>query len=297
MIERPDLPQDARARFPAEYARYHEFLATHTERTADSSGQPVPYCVCGDGPRTMLSLAGGFGGVELLYDVVTGLESRNRVVVVDISAFGDPDAMSRGIDAALDEAGIGQVVLLGQSLSGILGQVYFRRRPDRVDGLVLAHTLAPRVERCRSWAMVLLRLMPFPLLRVLMIRKLGRLASLDRPMPREVIERRGFAAALLTHSLRRCFTRPVIMRIMRLAWRFNEEGPYREDELRGWTGRALIVSSADEPNHADAELLKVSLPRAELRLLPSGFGHVSPQIHRDEFLAAIQSFVDGLGPG
>jgi hypothetical protein len=129
---------------------------------------------------------------------------------------------------------------------------------------------------------------------VLMIRKLGRLASFDRPLPPEVVERRGFAGALLAQSLRRSFTRPVIMRILRLAWRFNEEGPYREDELRGWTGRALIVSSADEPNHADAELLKASLPRAELMLLPSGFGHVSPQIHRDEFLAAVQAFIDAL---
>lgn len=28
--------------------------------------------------------------------------------------------------------GIGQITLVGQSLAGILGQVYFRRRPERV---------------------------------------------------------------------------------------------------------------------------------------------------------------------
>ncbi len=296
MIERPDLPQDARTAFPSEHARYREFLASHTERTIASGGTPVPYCVCGEGPHAVLILAGGLGGVELLYDVVSSLERRNRVAVADISAFDDPDAMSRGIDAVLDAEGIGRVVLLGQSLSGILGQLYFRRRPSRVDGLVLVNTIAPRVERCRSWVMVLLRLMPVRLLRALMVRKLGRMASFDRPMPPEVVERRGFAQALLASSLRRGLTRRLLVRLMTLVvWRFNEAGAYRDEELRDWSGRALLVSSADEPNHADAELLKASLPRASLVLLPSGYGHVSPQIHRDEFLAAVQSFVDALG--
>jgi pimeloyl-ACP methyl ester carboxylesterase len=294
MIQRSDLPEAVRARFPTEYARYREFLVAHTERTIASGGAAVPFCVCGDGPRTILTLAGGFGGVDLIYDLIAGLETRHRVAVVDISAFDEPDAMSRGIDAALDAAGVGRVVLLGQSLSGILGQLYFRRRPDRVDGLVLAHTLAPRVERCKSWAMVLLRAIPFPLLRALMIRKLGRLARIDRPMPPEVVERRGFAGALLAESLRRGLTRARLVGLMQLAWRFNEAGAYREEELRAWAGRVLLVSSADEPSHADAELLKTSLPRAELLMLPSGYGHVSPQVHRDQFLAAIHSFVDGL---
>jgi pimeloyl-ACP methyl ester carboxylesterase len=93
----------------------------------------------------------------MAYETILGFEERNRMVIVDISAFDDPDEMSRGINLVLEEEEVDRVVLMGQSLSGILAQLYFRRHANRVEALVLTNTLAPKRERCRKWPQLLFR--------------------------------------------------------------------------------------------------------------------------------------------
>jgi len=119
----------------------------------------------------------------MAYETILGFEERNRMVIVDISAFDDPDEMSRGINLVLDEEEVDRVVLMGQSLSGILAQLYFRRHANRVEALVLTNTLAPKRERCRKWPQLLFACLPFSLLRVLLRRKMRRLGRFDQEIP------------------------------------------------------------------------------------------------------------------
>ena len=42
----------------------------------------------------------------------------NRMIVIDISPFDEPNAMSEGVNQVLDHEKIGQVILTGQSASG-----------------------------------------------------------------------------------------------------------------------------------------------------------------------------------
>ena len=136
MIEISELPVSLKSKLPAEFSRFRRFLDTHVEQVLAWRGVKIPFCVCGRGNRTLLILAGGWGGIEMLYETILGFEERNRMVIVDISPFDEPVEMSRGIDSVLEEARVDQVVLMGQSLSGILAQLYFRQRVDRVESLV-----------------------------------------------------------------------------------------------------------------------------------------------------------------
>jgi pimeloyl-ACP methyl ester carboxylesterase len=94
--------------------------------------------------------------------------------------------------------------------------------------------------------------------------------------------------------MERVFTRERIGRILKLGWRFNEQGEYSADELRGWSGGVLLITSEDDPYHSDSKTLQSALPAAEQYLLPSGFGHMAPQICLEQFQSAIQEFIDGL---
>ncbi len=294
MIKTPDWLAALESVSASETARFRDFLAAHTVQVVPVDGTPVSFCVCGTGAQTILTFAGGWGGIELLYETILGFEEQNRMVIVDITPFADPDSMARAVDHILDQEGIGRVVVMGQSLSGILAQLYFRCHPDRVRGLVLTNTLAPQVERCRTWARVLLKYIPFALMRPLMRRKLGRLGHMEQEIPPEVQERRRFANAMMAGMLDRSFTRERIGRLLELVWRFNEQGGYGADEFCAWPGRVLLVSSEDDPYHQDAVTLSSVLPAAEMYTLPTGFGHLAPQINREEFQAMIQSFIAGL---
>ena len=294
MIGISELPGSLERESPTEFARFREFLASHEEQIS-LDGLEIPYCVCGQGARTILTFAGGWGGIELAYETILGFEGRNRMVVVDISAFDDPDEMNHGINLVLDEEGIDRVVLMGQSLSGILAQLFFRRHADRVEAMVLTNTLSPKRERCRRWSRLLFACLPFSLLRVLLRRKMRRLGRFDQAIPPLVEERRRFAHAILDQMTERFFTRKLIGRILKLAWRFNEEGEYAADEFRAWNGRVLLITSDDDPYHSDSGILESVLPAAEQYVLPSGFGHLAPQICLEQFQSAIQGFLDGLG--
>jgi pimeloyl-ACP methyl ester carboxylesterase len=230
----------------------------------------------------------------MLYETILGFEEHNRIVIVDISPFDDPAEMSHGVDSVLDEARVDRVVLMGQSLSGILAQLYFRHRVGRVEALVLTNTLAPNRKRNRWWGRVLFACLPFPLVRVLLRPKIRRLEHFDRQLSPEVEERRRFARELLVTTMERVFTRERIARILKLCWCFNELGEYSEHELRDWAGRALLVTSEDDPYHSDAKILESALPGAKQHCLPIGFRHVAPQICLQEFQSAIQTFLDTL---
>lgn len=296
MIGISELPASLEGKFPTEFARFRDFLASHVEQTVSLDGREIPYCVCGQGARTILTFAGGWGGIEMVYETILRFEGCNRVVVVDISAFDDPDEMNRGINLVLDEHEIDRVVLMGQSLSAILAQLFFRRHSARVEAMVLTNTPSPKREHCRNWARLLFACLPFCLLRVLLRRKMRRLERFDQAIPPPVEERRLFAHALLEHMTERRFTRELIDRILKLAWRFNEQGEYAADEFRAWSGRTLLITSEDDPYHPDSGILKSVLPAAEQYVLPSGFAHLAPQICLEEFQSTIRGFLDDSEP-
>lgn len=280
---------------PAEFERFRGFLSSHPKLRLEEAGKTIPYYACGAGRRTLLTFAGGWGGVELAYETVLGFERRNRVVVVDISAFDDPDDMGRGVNRVLDAEGLGRVVVVGQSLSGIIGQSYFKRHFRRVDGLVLTNTLASRKERSKAWALALLKIIPLGLLKPLMRRKMTRLAELPAGIAPDVLERRRFAMALLGCMVDVYWTKRTFLNVLKLALAFNERDGTTAGSFPGWNGRVLVVTSPDDPYYPDAGHLMANLPNAEKYEFAAGFGHLAPQIHRDEFHELIQGFIDRLG--
>src|SRR4030042_3813260 len=125
---------------PAEFERFEAFLKSHQERRLEEGGKVIPYYSCGMGRMALLTFAGGWGGIELAYETILGFDRGNRVVVVDVSAFDDPDDMGRGINRVLDAEHVDRVVVVGQSLSGIIGQSYFKRHFRGEDGPVQTNT-------------------------------------------------------------------------------------------------------------------------------------------------------------
>ncbi|MGB7295756.1 MAG: alpha/beta hydrolase [Candidatus Aminicenantales bacterium] len=279
---------------PVEFERFEAFLVSHQERRLEDGGKMIPYYACGTGRTTLLTFAGGWGGIELAYETVLGFERQNRVVVVDVSAFDDPEDMGRGINRVLDAEHVDRVVVVGQSLSGIIGQSYFKRHFRRVDGLVLTNTPAPRKERSKKWALTMLKLLPLGWIKPLVRRKVTRLGEFQKEIPPDVLERRKFATALVSCMIDSYWTKRNTLNILKLAFAFNEQDEYTVDSFPGWMGKVLIVTSSDDPYYSDAGLLMNNLPNAEKFEFPSGFGHTAPQIHRDVFHKVIQEFIDRL---
>lgn len=254
----------------------------------------VAFCLSGAGEPAVLIFAGGWGGPELSYETILALEDKHRVIVIDADSIGRASELAEVADAFLDRLGIGPVALVGQSLAGILGQVYFRRRPERVAGMVLALTPAPHKKNARKWAIALIQVLPLSLFRILLARSLKRLSRTAKPIPDALSERLAFKGALTARMFRSYATRRKLLGILKLAFALSAAGEYTRDELGSWLGKLLVITSPDDPYHADIAVFRDVFPRAEIVSLPEGYGHLAPQVFREEFFTVIRDFLGTL---
>ena len=166
-----------------ELTRFRNFMESHPLKHMEYAGRSIEYMICGQGSKVILTFAGGWGPPYIAYDTILGFEKTNRIVSIEISPFSDPDSMCQGVDSILQTEKLDHVILLGQSFSGIIAQIYFRTRFKRIDGMVLTNTLAPKAERCKKWALVLFRLLPLSLFKPLIKKKMGKLSKFEKPPP------------------------------------------------------------------------------------------------------------------
>jgi pimeloyl-ACP methyl ester carboxylesterase len=122
-------------------------------QTAD--GTAVYYETHGAGPAVVL-VHGSGGHHAAWWQQVPALSRRYTVVTLDLRGFGrtgegqDAVDLSDGLDsglfpgdilAVLHDAGIGRAVLAGQSIGAVAGRRAALAEPERVAGVVLAHSL------------------------------------------------------------------------------------------------------------------------------------------------------------
>jgi pimeloyl-ACP methyl ester carboxylesterase len=116
---------------------------------ADSAGVRIYYEVHGDGP--VVVLIHGSGGHHAAWWQQTPALSRSySVVTLDLRGFGkstsdldefDSLAFPDYILAVLDHSGIERAVLVGQSIGASAALKVAMREPERIAGVVLAHSL------------------------------------------------------------------------------------------------------------------------------------------------------------
>jgi pimeloyl-ACP methyl ester carboxylesterase len=115
----------------------------------DSSGAAIYYERHGSGPAILL-VHGSGGNHAAWWQQVAALRDRYTVVTVDLRGFGKSDSSMAEFDgqdfpgdivAVLDHEDLRDVVLVGQSIGAVAALRAGLSRPDRVSGVVLAHSL------------------------------------------------------------------------------------------------------------------------------------------------------------
>ena len=121
-------------------------------RTLDVDGAIV-YREWDGPPDTTFVLVHGLGGSHLNWlQVGMGLSGLGRVLALDLPGFGRSPAAGRGtrvmdlrrsLARFIDEAGSGRVVVIGNSMGGLVASVHAAVEPERVAGVVLSASVFP----------------------------------------------------------------------------------------------------------------------------------------------------------
>ncbi len=272
--------------------RFRAFLGCHALEELDVEGTSVPYYISGQGPRTLLSFCGGHSTPYSAWQTIESFERDYRILVADISGFRTVAHLSRGIDRLLDANGIDHVVLLGQSLAGLISQIYFKQRSDRVDGMVLPNTLALKPGGDKPLVPLLLRCIPESLLRALFKKKFRAYfdQGLEDPRAQDACR---FGLAHLDDVMANHFTKKKVVHLMSVLTEFGRSG-YQRSDFPGWQGKNLVMTSEDDAGFKDLEWLLENLPGASSHVFPAGLGHLPQLVHRDQIELVIRDFLGQL---
>jgi pimeloyl-ACP methyl ester carboxylesterase len=254
-----------------------EFRAAHPARRLAHLGTEWRYYAAGQGDAVLL-LGGALGHAEFAFQQIRLLEPHFRVLAPDYPAVPSLAELTDGLLALLDTEHIRTAHVVGGSFGGLLAQVLVRRAPTRVASLVLSHTGAP--DGRRRPAAQAVALLPAPLLRAALKKKLGRMLAATDPF-----WRRYFEAAVGGLS------RADILSRIRLQAEFSAGAGYRPEDLRAWPGRVLVIEAADDPLFPPAaqQRLRALYPLAQVHQ-SQGTGHAAALLRPEEYAAALIHF-------
>lgn len=236
----------------------------------------------------VLLLVHGIGSTRAFWDPIVPLLPGYTCVAVDVPGFGAAPALEEpmtvpGLAVALDDDGLGPVVIMGHSLGGMIAQELALRAPDRVRGLVLCNTIPGVTQGAREFNPVLAGLAetagPAAVAEALLPAMLG-----PRPLENTERARERFLADMAASdpaSLAAAFRAVVTF-----------DARDRLPSLRAAGVPALVIAGQHEGNDDDQQEL-ADLLGARCVSLP-GTSHLAPVEAPSAFAAEVAPFLAGV---
>lgn len=260
-------------------------IGTYYERRGE--GPPVVFVHAaivdhGMWDRQVDALSGDY--TTITYDVRghgrTGGSTRRKYTV---------DLYARDLDALIEALDVERPVLCGLSMGGLIAQTYAATRPDRVAGLVLADTFAPRIGSRSEW--FLRRIALNALIPPVRILGYERVEKANMWLTERFVGGAGgdYERIERLHESGPGMTTGEFAKMIRSMTRFHEASL----DIPSITVPTLVLYGENElpfiKRHA-AELA-ARLPNAEIEEI-SDAGHASNLDEPDRFTAAVRSLLE-----
>jgi len=278
-----DLPSDINTRLAA---RLEGFRRHHPERTLDHDGLRWRYLSGGAGDGAIVILPGAFGYSEIAFVLIEALEAKRRVIAPSWPPGRSQRALTDGVVAILDAEGISRADVLGGSFGGTIAQSLVRAHPDRVDRLILSHTLAPAPPyAARMRRMVwLVRALPMWAGRRMLRKRVAGLLPDD-------FEAKAFWSEFLG-GFAESIPKENLVAIMECMCEFIGRTDFAPSDLPDRTDRILIIDSDNDPSIKEDEraALHALYPGAHTHTF-HGTGHASSVLEPEAYAEVVQGFL------
>lgn len=285
-------------------------IADEDSHFAEINGVTVHYKEKGQGEPVFILLH-GFGANEFSWREVVGpLSEHGRVIAYDRPGFGltsrpmpgewsgiNPYSVQGNVellDGLMDELGVENAILVGNSAGGEVAAAYALEHPDRVEGLVLVDTpLGGQYQGgAPSWIL--------PLLRTPQMRRIGPflVRSIAGDVGNETIRLAWHDPSLIGQQVYDGYRRPLQANNWdRALYEFAiAENPVSYGERLGELSLPVLIVSGDDdrivPVDSSVQLSR-EIPGAEIVVLHA-CGHVPQEECPDQFMDALAGFVEKM---
>lgn len=282
-------------------------LADEESRFIEVDGITVHYKEFGEGDRTIILLH-GFGASTFSWREVTGPLSQSfRVIAYDRPAFGLTERPMPGdwtgrspystasqaqmIIDMMDQLGVNQAVLVGNSAGGTVATTAALAYPERVSALVLVDAAVYTSGGVPSWLNPLLSLPQVDHLGPLLVRSIARKGD-------DFLRSAWHDPALLSEAVYAGYHLPLQAENWdRGLWELTKT--YQANDLpvqlKNLTMPVLVITGDDDRIIPTADSLRLAqeIPGAQLAVMPA-CGHVPQEECPQDFLDAVIPFLASL---
>ncbi|GAG59384.1 unnamed protein product [marine sediment metagenome] len=148
------------------------FINTHKKYIINYKEINIEYYYSGKGGNTILILPhiSSLFNQEMAFHLIIDLENNNKVLAPELCNVNNIDEIADIMNYILEKENITNVIIYGQSGSGITAQVFFNRYYNKVKGMILVNTIAPRNNtKNNSRLLKMIKLFPSFLLKYIVI--------------------------------------------------------------------------------------------------------------------------------
>ncbi len=216
--------------------RWDQVKRTYPVQTFERAGTTWRYRASGEGEHTLVVLPGALGSAASYFVLMTELESRHRVLAVDIPDTASIREVTDGILDVLNREGVERASFLGSSFGGLLVQAFAKSHPERVACLLLSQTGSPGgipPGKGRFWARIA-SVLPTALIRWLFTRLVS--AMLKRMPGKE------FWLPFYSEEIKRIDRHGLVSRYLLMS-DFVESYDWTPEASDAWSGPVTILLS------------------------------------------------------
>lgn len=249
------------------------FRTLHPQEKVDLLGTTWSYLLGGQGPEIVLILPGGERIGDVAFPLMQQLEQRYRCLYPAFPPVPTIEALVDGLAALLDRLSMAQVILIGTSFGGDVGQCFVRKYPDRVSKLILINTGIPdeQLGRATKRGKPIVSLLPLSITRWLIRRSLVKILAV-RPEEQKLFQ--ALLYELIAHLAR---TDMISTFDETIDYRLNYH--FSHADLATWPGKILILQSDDDP------ATKPTMRLALLQMYPQALVHTFEHAGHTPFLS------------
>jgi len=281
---------------------FEQFNAKYPVTSRQVNGLTFHYRLGGNGEKAVVLLIGGLGISDAFYKHFTEFASRFTVLTFDYPYETCRNAvLADGIAALIQELGLKNVYLVGQSYGGLIAQVIAKRHPEIVSGLVLSNTgcldadmgdeakafLIQMVNGLKK-TVPLVKAVPMPLLKRILFRRITRGFAQCEP------DTRKYLTDLFSHVFNK-MTRRHELNMCRLMMDLGNELERTKPVFAYLDKRVLLLLSDDD--HTFGEPVKQALIGTMTNPVVNtgiGGGHLALLLNADAYIRTVAEFINSV---
>lgn len=239
------------------YEELMTFRVNYPPKQVNCNGLCYNYIKTEPKEQTILLLPGGLAVGEPYFSHINKLKEDYCVITMDYPASVHLENHVDGIQAILKKEGIEKIIIVGQSLGGIIAQRFVRKYPECISHLILTHTSAftkdmedsyiEEVKKVILKTEKMLRIIPYFVVKFILSKKMK---SITDQMPEE--ERTFWGTYILDIYMDKSKKDNLLMMRLMLG---IEKLRFSKEDLKDWRGHILIIDSDADTSIRERERL------------------------------------------